>query len=162
MQTESLFNKLLLTIVSVFTIGLFLKTPAVGGWFDNLLMPNWRNLQELMDKDLEERKLARWGNSYYASMFIKKYFDEHNIKDAVILFEPNEYYKKIDLDFKAPEPVTFYYFTGMRGMWMTSERIEEATHFVYINKKGIMMQKIGSREELNKILNIYKDYKTSL
>lgn len=162
MKSESLSNKLLLTLLSVVTIALFLKTPAIGGWFDHLLLPNWKNVRGFMYKDLDERKLARWGNSYQASIYIKKYFAEHNIEDAVILFEPNEYFKKTGLSFKAPEPITFYYFTGMRGMWMTSERIEEATYFVSVNNQGIMMQKIASREHLAEILNTYKDYKTSL
>lgn len=157
-----MFNKLLLTVVSVLALVILINTNAIDAWLQQLVLPNWGKVKALMHEDIHDRKVARWGSSYLASFHIKKYFEKHDYENPVILFEPNEYYKKNNIKFKAPEPITFYYFTGLQGLWMDSERLKEATHYVTVTNKKILIYEIRSPEALDSLTALYNSYKPTL
>lgn len=158
----NLYNRVLLTVVSVFAVIFFLNAGSNKHWLDTLVLPNWEKMRILYSESYERRQLARWGKPFLVATRLKNYFDNKNIKDPVLLFEPNEYYQQNNIEFKAPEPITFYYFTGYRGLWMSSEDIREATHLVLVTNDNLRIREITSEEQLEKIIERYKPYKATL
>lgn len=159
---QNFFNTLALTTLSVLLVLIFINTGANKYLFFNRIATNWKFTQQLMYMDEEQRKVAAWGPSYYASKFISDHFKKESIDSPVVLFEPNSFYIEKGIEFRAPEPVTFYYFTGLNGIWKSSEDIMQATHCIKFNDNRVFIYTVTNQNEIEEFLNEYSDYKIAL
>ena len=81
------------------------------------------------------------------------------VTNPVILFEPNSYYRdSLHMDLHVPEPAVFYYYTGLRGVWMNSPDVEKANYFVRVNGGEVKLEAIRSSEQLQTILVHYRKF----
>lgn len=157
-----MFNKLILTTASIVVIFIFINIGSNKQWLERIVIPNWEILQEAIHENEEQQKTRRWGTAYVASQQIAKYVEKKGIKDPLLLFEPNQYYDSNKIPYHAPEPITFYYFTGLKSIWMDSDKIKEATHLITITPQDISVIPIKNDSLLNKIIAFYKPYKVIL
>lgn len=156
------YKTIIITIFSLIVLAAFVNYKANKLFLFDRTLANWKTMQQLSDVSDSTRMLARWGKTYYASLEVKKICERYNYKDPLILFEPNSYYFAKGMDFKAPEPIIFYYFTGLHGIWMDSKNIDKATHLLVINNQEMTLQPIQDSAQLASIKEFYKDYKIAL
>jgi hypothetical protein len=129
----------------------------VGGYWDAFLD------QKDGDLSIEEIKRERLGGPYIVSKMVEQYFRENKIKDPVVLMEPNDYLLEQNIvPFKMPEPIIFYNYTGLKVVWMNSRNVADATHFVSIQRSGLKIVPVESKEHLQQILNQFKNYTPSI
>jgi hypothetical protein len=153
----------LLTVASSLLVILALNTGYYREWFQAKPMQYWTDfLTEKNDtSDAVGIMKARYGISYVISIRIKEVLEKKHIAHAVVLFEPNSYYRDslhIYPNVHAPEPALFYYYTGLEGVWTNSPDVGKANFLVRISKKGVSLEAIRTPQQLQQILANYKKF----
>lgn len=161
-EETSAFNKVQLTIISIILITVICNVGKYKEWFFGRTLKNWNTSVGTFGTDIEEIKLQYWGRSYGMAKILKENFDTIDFDTPIILFEPNSFYKKTNTDFRVPEPITFYYFTRMKSVWINSNNVYEATHFVTFNNNQMLLQEVKDSNSIKAFINHYKGYKPSL
>ena len=135
-----------------------------GEWFSGKPRQYWFDFLKEKDDPADEVaiKKKRYGIVYTISMRVKEVVEKKNKPRAVILFEPNTYYRdslRIYNNVRAPEPAVFYYYTGLEGVWTNSPDVMKANFIVRITKnKGVILDEIRSQQQLQQILASFKKY----
>ncbi|MBS1663183.1 MAG: hypothetical protein JST68_19225 [Bacteroidetes bacterium] len=154
----------LLTLASAFLVILLINVGYYGVWFREKPRSYWFSfLKEKDDTTAEEGiKNARYGISYTISMRVKAFLEKKRLPNAIVLFEPNSYYRDslhIYNSVRAPEPAVFYYYTGLTGVWTNSPDVNKANFIVHITRtKGVTIEEIHTPERLQQILAGFKKY----
>jgi len=152
---------LLLTIISISTIFLVLCLGYYRTWFLEKPAFYWNSFlkQRTSHASLENIRRGRYGTAYTLSMTVKDSIAGMKVKDPLILFEPNGYYRdSLHIDLHMPEPALFYYYTGLHGVWMNSPGVEKANYLVRVNNGRAELEPIRSSEQLQMILARYRKF----
>lgn len=149
---------MVLTLISItFIVGLS-QLKRYHEW-QHKLAEYWQEfMQQKNDLSVEKRMEFYAGSGYDESMEIKKHINAAHLNNAVVLFPPDEYFKKEQIDFHPPEPTVFYYLTGISSIPFHSSNVTKATHFVYITKDELSMMRIKSPEHLAEIQAYFQKY----
>jgi len=152
---------LLLTIVSISTIFLVLSLGYNRTWFFDKPLFYWDAFlkQSAYHASLEDIRRARYGQVYMLCMTVKEDVAGMKIKDPLILFEPNGYYRdSLHSDLRMPIPAVFYYYTGLRSVWINSPGVEKANCLVRVENGKAKVEPILSSEQLQAILTRYRKF----
>jgi len=152
---------LLLTIVSISTIFLVLGLGYYRTWFRDKPLFYWNAFigESASHASPEDIRKARYGKAYALCMTVKELVAKKKIKDPLILFEPNGYYRdSLHIDLHMPEPAVFYYYTGLHGVWINSPGVEKANCLVRIENGKAEVEQILSPERLQTILAGYRKF----
>lgn len=156
--------KVLLTVIAIFLFILFKNFGVNKYWFAKV-GSYWDAFQEQKSSgaSTEDIRKERWGGTYLVSKMIQDYFVKNNIKDPLVLMEPNAYLKEQKIiNFSMPEPIIFYYFTGIKTVWTNSKNVKDADYVAYLTPRGVVIEPISSPAQLQQILEKYKNYTPSL
>lgn len=151
----------ILTIISMLTVALVLGLGYYRVWFVDRPLYYWGAFvkESRSSAGPGQIRKARYGMAYTTSMKVKEVLAKQNASNPVILFEPNSYYRdSLHIDLRVPEPAVFYYYTGLRGVWMNSPGVEKANYFVRVNKADVKLEPIRSPEQLQEILARYRKF----
>jgi len=151
----------LLTAVSVSTIALVLSLGYYRTWFLDKPLAYWDafRMESSSHAGIEEIRQSRYGLAYTISMKIKEAVEKKKMGDPVILFEPNSYYRdSLHMDLHVPEPAVFYYYTGLRSVWMNSPDIGKANYLIRVAGREVKMDMIRSPEQLQRIIAHYQKF----
>ena len=154
----------LLTLTSAALVLLVINLGYYGTWFREKPRQYWFEFLKEKDDTASEVsiKTTRYGISYTISMKVKEVIEKRRMPNAIILFEPNSYYRdslQIYPSIHAPEPALFYYYTGLRGVWTNSPNVDKANFIVRVSKKkGVTLDEIRSPQQLQQILAGFKKY----
>ena len=154
----------ILTLVSATLVLLVINLGYYGTWFREKPRQYWFDFLKEKDDTASEVsiKTTRYGISYTISMKVKEVIEKRRMPNAVILFEPNSYYRDslhIYNAVRAPEPAVFYYYTGLEGVWTNSPDVNNANFIVrYSKAKGVTLDEIRSPQQLQQILASFKKY----
>ena len=154
----------LLTLTSCLLVFLVINAGYYGEWFRGKPRQYWFDFLKEKEDTADEAgiKKDRYGISYTISMRIKEAVEKRKMPHAVILFEPNSYYRDslhIYPAIRAPEPAVFYYYTGLEGVWTNSPDVNKANFIVRISqKKGVTLDDIRSPQQLQQILAGFKKF----
>lgn len=104
-------------------------------------------------------RMQMYDDSYRMAVHIKNYLDTSHIINPVIIFQPQEYFRKMQITVTPPEPAVLYNYTGLSSMYMNNpEAGRKATHFIKIDNYGMRVFKIKGLDSFNAIINPYKRY----
>src|SRR5258708_6537770 len=151
----------LLTVISFLTIILVLNAGYYKTRFVNKPMQYWADFQKQKDDTagIQSIMTGRFGLPYTICMSVKEVITKKKVKDAVILFEPNSYYRdSLHMQIRVPEPAVFYYYTGLKGVWTTSAEVNKANYLVRISSKGVNLDEIKSPAQLQQILTNFRKF----
>lgn len=157
--------KINLTLIAALVIVLFFNIPFYNNWLNSNLLNPAISISTLSKQLGEaERKTSRFGYSYMVYTELPGIFKSAKIADPLVLLPPQAYLNENKVkDFSVVEPTIFYYFTGYKAVWYNSPGVEKANCVLVPDGHGrVMLSKISSPEELNKLLAIYKKYKLDL
>lgn len=161
-KANGILASAMLTCLASLALLLFSRIGQNKPWFEKV-GSYWDDFvtQRAEQASMEDIKTARLGPGYKVSKTIEQYFESKHIKNPVILLEPNSYVEKA-AGFKMPEPVIFYFYTGMKSLWTNSSNVTDATHFVYFRNRQMYIDTIASKETLQKIIKTYASYPQAL
>ncbi|HET6254282.1 MAG TPA: hypothetical protein VFE32_09420 [Puia sp.] len=153
----------ILTIVAFLIVILTLNAGYYPAWFNSKPVGYWNDFLKERDDTLDAAGImkSRYGISYQISARIKEVVEKKNVANPVILLEPNGYYRDslhIYPKVRAPEPAVFYYYTGLEGVWINSPDVDKANFLVRVTKKGVTLDAIRSKEQLQQILAFYRKF----
>jgi hypothetical protein len=156
-------KSLILTLVAFLLILVTLNVGYYPTWFKSKPVQYWTDLMKEVNDTLDPSGImkSRYGISYVISMRVKEVVEKKNISNAVILFEPNSYYRDslhIYPNVHAPEPALFYYYTGLEGVWTNSPDTLKANYLVKVSKKGVTLDAIKTPGQLQQVLAFYRKF----
>ncbi|HEY4285651.1 MAG TPA: hypothetical protein VGN00_01015 [Puia sp.] len=154
----------LLTLAACLLVFLVLNAGYYSEWFNGKPRQYWFDFLKEKNDPADEVaiKKARYGIAYTISMKVREVVEKRKMPNAVILFEPNSYYRDslhVYNAIRAPEPAVFYYYTGLEGVWTNSPDVKKANFIVrYSKAKGVTLDEIRSPQQLEQILASFKKY----
>src|ERR1700712_3688499 len=115
----------LLTVVSFLLIILVLNAGYYKTWFVDKPMEYWADFQKQKDDTADIRGImtGRFGLPYTICMRVKDVLAQKKVKDAVVLFEPNSYYRdSLHMQLRVPEPAAACVKSRGNSCWAQKER----------------------------------------
>jgi hypothetical protein len=79
----------------------------------------------------------------------------------MILLPPRELTSKENANYMTPEPIVFYYYTGMRSKWANMPGAEKCAYAIVV-RNGQLEMATFRPGEINAIIKEYKKYNISL
>jgi hypothetical protein len=154
-------TRLLFPLVAAAFVALLFLTPPYSVLFDTtLLHPPASYAWQLSHQGADERRAFRYGNSYTYFMRCEGVLEQAHIEDPVILLPPQPYLDSMGVaGVHMPEPAEFYYYTGHKAVRATSPAAQQARWTFTPNKTEVILKPINSQQELNELLQRYRNYK---
>lgn len=156
-------RQLALTLISLVLLALFFGIDAYNTWFTEKVMRAIKDIpDQLTYMEIEERKQLRWGPPYTVSKNVLDYLEKSGAdSNALVMLPPRELTKQANINYMTPEPVVFYYYTGLRSKWANMPGADSCNFAVIARGSNIELGSVDSMQ-LQAILTEYRKYKISL
>lgn len=150
-------RQLLLTGAALFTLIFLAHLERYSAWSDRLFEMQ-EDYEAMKDSLSVEHRMSFYGSSYEVCKVIKKQINAKDAKTAVIVFPPREYFTKNNITFVPPEPAVFYFFTGLKSVWMSNPDAPKATHWVEVSNSEVRITPIRKPADFYTLSAPYKKY----
>ena len=153
-------KQFVLTLASVVIIVAFFNIGFYGQWLQTKVIASLKLIDEqLLHMEPEERLEHKLQSTYSISKATGDYMrSTGQEKTVIVLLPPQAYLKEQGIDFHVPEPVVFYYYSGLKSKWINSPGVDSATHVLGYHTGQMALLPLG-KEFKKEILAIYKQYK---
>jgi hypothetical protein len=161
---SSVFRKqiLLLALAFVLLVG-YISIGYTREWFRAKVLSSWGEFRGQKNKlSLEERLTTRFGNNYTMSKMLADFLKKRGQGKTLVLMPPNDYLAQNKILYKVPEPAIFYYFTGLKTVWASSEEAHKANWYVSTANGQMLVDSVTSQKQLDSVINKFRKYKISL
>ena len=161
----SLFNishphvrQLLLALCSVAAVVIFFILPANNTWLRHKIIDPLNDIKkERTNLDLEHRMQYRFDSNYIYSKQIARLFEQKGIeKTALVLMPPTSYFKLKNINYHVPEPVVFYYYTGLKTLWGNNSNAASASWYMHVDSGRVVIDSVANRQQLRDTIMFYK------
>lgn len=148
-------RKYLLSLAAVAALVLFFLLPPYKTWLEKRIYGYYKDFKKQKNNlSTEYRKAHRFGTHYTFSRQIADLF--RSKKDILVLIPPSAYFKQNGLNYEVPEPVVFYYFTGLRTVRVNSYNAAEANRIVTVKNRMLMVDSITDKAILKDSIALWK------
>lgn len=160
----SIQKQLQLLLLSCLLLLVFFALPQNRRWLTDKPFSYWTDFLRQKDRlGPEQRKRNRWGNNYIFSKRIAAFFEQKKIKEKVlVLLPPADYFKKHNVSYEVPEPAVFYYYTGLKTVWINSKNALKANWMVRAKSGSILIDSIRDKQAFADSIRALKKYKLPL
>lgn len=156
-------KQILLFFTAILLVAVFFMLPRNRTWMVNRAFVYWRDFTiQKKHLDPDYRKTKRYGSDYIYSKQIADYFGRKGISEKVlVLLPPSAYFKNKGLNYHVPEPAVFYYYTGVKTVWVNSVDAAKADWVVSFN--GIIrIDSVQNKRMIQDTIASYKKYPVAL
>jgi hypothetical protein len=156
-------KQIILFLGSILLIVLFFLLPRNHTWMTNRALAYWKDFNfQRKHLDPEYRRTKRYEASYTYCKQIAAYFERKGLKQKVlVLLPPSAYFKSKGLNFHVPEPAVFYYYTGLKTVWVNSADASKANWIVSF-KDIIRIDSVENKKMIEDTIAAYKKYPVAL
>jgi hypothetical protein len=99
----------------------------------------------------------RFDSDYIYSKQIALLLEKKGVeKTALALMPPTNYFKAKHINYHVPEPVVFYYFTGIKTLWGNNSNAAEANWYVHVHEGRLVIDSVTNRQSLQDTIAMYK------
>ncbi|RYE22660.1 MAG: hypothetical protein EOP51_12670 [Sphingobacteriales bacterium] len=166
-------RQIAITLIGIFMCLCLFHLPQYAQWYDDRLGDLTANISEQADStDLEFRKILRWRDPYVLSrntldIILKKDSEmgRKRAPDSFVLLPPTQYIKEVTNDFLFPEPIAFYYFSGIKTTYSESKYASHANYYVDVTAQNMLISHIDNAQQRDSVITAYKNlslkYKTA-
>ena len=163
-KMRPLNKKLLLFLAGACAIVVFFMLPPYKAWLRERIFAYYQDFAWQKNKmAINQRMAYRFEGSYTYSKQIAAFFESKGIKNtALVLIPPTDYFKQHGVDYHVPEPVVFYYYTGLRTLWPNSPYAPTANWYVRVANKKIVIDSITSAPIFADTLAAFNKFKIRL
>lgn len=157
-------KQLLVAGCSVISIILFFVAPANNTWLrEKILAPLQDIKTEHTKMGLEQRMEYRFDSDYIYSEQIALLFEKKGIKKtALALMPPTSYFKLKNMHYHVPEPVVFYYYTGVKTLWGNNHNATDANWYIRVDNGHLVIDSVANRQALQDTIAVFKKLGISL
>jgi hypothetical protein len=150
-----------LLAVGILVLALFFLLPRNGLWMSARVLPYWSDLQhQRNDLSEESRKVQRYGHAYTLSEQIAGFFPDR--QNVLVLLPSTAYFKNYGIDYPVPEPVIFYYYTGLKTTWAGNRLATKAGWIAGVDKGKIVVHAVTSSQQLLDSIASFKKFPYTL
>lgn len=146
-------------IAFLLLIGYF-SLPANKVWLSNRIFVYLYDFtRQIKNMDLDYRKEIRFGAPYASAKIIEKSVRNKKIKNIgtlYLLIPSTSYFSQNGITFNLPDPVSFYYFTGIKVIYPQNPDALKANHFIRIANKTLVIESFRSNYEKLDSINAFK------
>lgn len=148
---------------AIFVLALFFMLPRNKAWVTKTILPYWQDFRaQKQNLDIEYRKIARYRSAYTFSTQIADHFGPEQRTHALVLLPPSAYFKKNGIRYQVPEPVVFYYYTGLKTVWVNSHEAAKANWYVRAEKGRLFIDSVTDARSFADTIRAFKTYPVSL
>ena len=142
----------------------FFLLPPYRSWVKERIFAYYHDFTWQRKKmDIQQRMAYRFKGSYIYSKQIADFFEKKRMKStALVLIPPTDYFSKYGLDYHVPEPLVFYYYTGLRTIWPNSVDTAKANFYAHVKDKRIVIDSIANRAAFSDSLKAFNKFNISL
>jgi len=135
-------KRLILLCISLVLIAGFFILPVNNRW-GNTLINYWNDFTKQKTRlSLEARRAERFGTHYTISKAIADSLTKKAGTNQLLLIPPDKYFKKNKIDYYAPIPPVFYYFTGIKTVLPTNPHAPEAKWYVRFENGKVIVDSV--------------------
>ncbi|MBS1590210.1 MAG: hypothetical protein JST52_11410 [Bacteroidetes bacterium] len=161
-----LIKRIVLAAAACLLILMFFRTDFYAAWYQQKITESRdRYDDEAEHTDVEYRRQYRYANQYAVAKEIVKKVKEAHDTNAIVLLPPNSYVQEnspqVIQYMRMPEPVVFYYYTGLKAVWTNSPEVNKANWALIINNNNVQIVQITPQQR-TELLEMYKKYKPEL
>jgi hypothetical protein len=155
---------ILLFFISILSLYLFFLIPKNREWLNDRVMAYWFDFRRNKNRiDPEFRKIKRWESDYTISKEISGHFIKKGLaKEALILVPPTQYFIDRKILYHVPEPAVFYYYTGLKTVWINSEKAMQANWIVTARNQNLLFIPVTDKKMLADSIQSFKKYPVQL
>ena len=153
-------KSIILTIAVIAILFLFFLLPRNREWFQERVVGYWKDFKHQKNQlGLEQRKIRRWERSYTLSKRIADFIaQQQDMKKALVLLPPASYFKEKDVRYSVPEPAVFYYYTGLKTVWVHSADTLQVNWMVIAKNGDLEIIRVTDKKALSDSLTKFKKY----
>lgn len=117
-------------------------------WYNIPLNKKWWNLRvntfpgqfaDFTDVSDSARLAMRLGPAYIALTGMGNFLRRERAEKVLVLLPEQSFFKRQKINFLMPEPVIFYYYTGFKAVYPTSNEAMNANYAVIYRKKKLSL-----------------------
>lgn len=151
-------KQITLAVITVLVTILFFRIETNRKWINDKIMPFKDGIYDELDSmSLEDRKFIRWQGAYSSTVELSRFMDSARFKKSLILIPPQKYFNDNHLPVIMPEPIVFYYFSGLKTILPTSKHLYKAGWGLFITQdREMTLHEIVNRYDIDTLLNAYK------
>jgi hypothetical protein len=154
-------RRLNLFLIGVLFIVLYFTVPVYYEWVTRkILCEDCNMFKQARNLEVEERMSVRFGGAYDMYRSIQSTVLSSKARNPVILLPPNNYVyaMKLQQGMAVPEPAVFYYFTGIKAVYINSPECERANWALIVKNHLLYIKPLRSKHELDSMVAVYKNY----
>jgi hypothetical protein len=153
-------RRIILLLAGSLAILLFFLIPVNKTWFNEKIIGYWNDfIVQHKQLSTEQRMVKRFGTEYTYSRQIAAFFEQKgNINNVLVLIPSQAYFKKHGLVYEVPEPVTFYYFTGLKTARPHDKKSALANWYVTVKDNALHMDSVINAQSLTDTINAFSKY----
>ena len=157
-------KELILSLIGIAAIVGFFMLPPYHEWMNERIIAYYHDFTWQKNKmGMTQRMADRFEGDYTYSKQIAAFFDKKKSKQNVlVLVPPTDYFDQHDIEYHVPEPIVFYYYTGLKTVWPNSSNANQANWYVRVNNGKIVVDSIINRQSFADTLTALKKFNISL
>jgi hypothetical protein len=156
-------KQITLLAVSVIILSAFFILPVNRDWMANRILPYWKDFNYQKSRlNVEERKINRYKSSYIYSKQIADFFHSRNKDSVLVLIPSTSYFNLHGIHYHVPEPVVFYYYTGLKTVWSTNSDAYKAKWFVCVEGKKLIFDSVTNSLQLADTIRSFNQFPPEL
>jgi len=157
-------KQLLLSAIATLVTVLFFLLPQNYEWLRSKIFVYWSGfLSQKNNYDPEHRKQLRWQNNYTYSKTIATHLKTKGYAGkALVLMPPTAYFKAHGIEYHVPEPAVFYYYTGLKTVWVDSKQATGANWLVRAGQGKLIIEPVTDKQKLQDSIRAFIKYGVSL
>lgn len=148
-----------LSALSCLIVILFFNIPIHKQWLQDRILYVTYEWDAFSDnKGIEGRKKMRWGSPYQDALNLKKYLVSAKVKDPLVLIPPDTYVNVKAPRSSFPEPIVYYYYSGIRTVRPGGKDVRKANVAIFIENNAMQVKLIDQPAQLDSILTLYTQF----
>ncbi len=157
-------KQLILCMAGVPALVLFFLLPPNKTWFRETVIDYWKAFTwQRKNLDPEHRRTLRYDSSYIYSKQIASLFQQKGIDGrALVLVPGTRYFEQYHIHYPVPEPVVFYYFTGLATIRPADSGAVAANWYVCVKDGKLVVDSVGDRAAWPGMIASFKKTDSSL
>jgi hypothetical protein len=150
-------RKIALLLLGIFVIAIYFSIKSYRVWLNERVLVFLQEVYDQTEKETyEERREYRLGVEYKLCKFIETSVKKTDKKKVLLLMPSDEYIKKNGQGLTLPEPVVFYYYTGLKSTRPGNADELKANYFVILDGRGAQVGELKDTSHTKEVLNFYK------
>lgn len=161
---KPVYRKIILLNAAIFSIALFFTLPRNREWLRDAIAGSLNDFTaECHHLDEDYRMQYRFDSIYIYSQQIAQLVKRSGgTATAVVLVPPSNYFNSMNIHYHVPEPVVFYYFTGVKTLWSNCTNAADANWYVCVKDGKLAVNPAGNRQALLDTIRVFNTFKPGL